>query len=259
MYTDVKAVLSGNFLEIKKYSKQIRYDFSVPDRLRDKRQEDESSSAISRQVADYRTKRRIRQLIHANAYQWKNLHGKPFVPVFVTLTFRENITDVKSANSVFTKFVKRLNYQIYRSKVQVLKYLVVVEFQKRGAVHYHVVFFNLPFIKSNPHEFLASVWDQGFIKLNGINNVQHLSNYVVKYLTKTVRDDRLLGQKYYFVSRHLIQPIEVYDSESIQKILTSLPYNTKVFKTQYTTYTKDKVYFEFYTLPENTKLKIKAL
>jgi hypothetical protein len=55
----------------------------------------------------------------------------------------------------------RLNYHIGHA----LKYVSVVEFQKRGAVHYHAVFFNLPFIVNDE---LAAIWSHGFIKINAI-------------------------------------------------------------------------------------------
>ena len=44
---------------------------------------------------------------------------------FFTLTFRENIQDVKIANEIFKKFILRLKYKFKYN----IKYLAVIEFQ----------------------------------------------------------------------------------------------------------------------------------
>ena len=63
-----------------------------------------------------RAKRDLRRLINANIGEFSK---------FVTLTFRENITDLKVANYEWKKFKQRLETKIgYK-----LQYLVVIEFQ----------------------------------------------------------------------------------------------------------------------------------
>jgi hypothetical protein len=81
----------------------------------------------------HRTRTEIRRLINSN----------PQLNKFMTLTFAENITDLKQANYEFNKFVLRLSY-----KYPKFEYLAVPEFQQRGAVHYHVIC-NLPFVHYN--------------------------------------------------------------------------------------------------------------
>ena len=85
-----------------------------------------------------RAKNRLRRLINANV----GAYGQEFTSKFVTLTFGGNITDLDSAHYEFKKFLKRLNYAMYGTKKANLRYSVVVEFQERGAVHYHIVFYN---------------------------------------------------------------------------------------------------------------------
>ena len=65
---------------------------------------------------------------------------------FLTLTFRENIQDITITNKEFKYFIQRLNYYLYQTKVQTLKYIATWEKQKRGAIHYHVIFFDFPFV-----------------------------------------------------------------------------------------------------------------
>ena len=66
-------------------------------------------------------------LISTNAWFWKRNNSTPFWPSFLTLTFKENITDVKEGNYLQSKFIKRLNYYIYKTKKTEIKYLSVIE------------------------------------------------------------------------------------------------------------------------------------
>lgn len=123
---------------------------------------------------------------------------------FMTLTFKENIDDVAYTNYEFNKFIKRLNFYQYNSKKQQLKYLAVWEKQKRGAIHYHVIFFDFPYIK---HEDLQKVWGHGFIKINkvGVDSKDNRGRYVSKYFSKNI-DERDYKQKAFFKSQNLKMP-----------------------------------------------------
>ena len=123
---------------------------------------------------------------------------------FMTLTFKENIDDVAYTNYEFNKFIKRLNFYLYNSKKQQLKYLAVWERQKRGAIHYHVIFFDFPYIK---HEILQKVWGHGFIKINKIDvdSKDNRGRYVSKYFSKNI-DERDYKQKAFFKSQNLKMP-----------------------------------------------------
>ena len=65
---------------------------------------------------------------------------------FLTLSTKENIQDRNQFNLLFDKFIKRLNYKIYNSKKRLLKYIAVLEKQKRGAWHVHIMLFDFPFV-----------------------------------------------------------------------------------------------------------------
>ena len=120
---------------------------------------------------------------------------------FLTLTFAENMTNIRECNVLFKNFIKRLKYN-YKSD---LKYLAVIEFQQRGAVHYHVLL-DIPYI---PQEVLQELWGNGFVFINAINHVDNIGAYILKYITKDNNDVRLMGQKAYLCSRNLKQPEEV--------------------------------------------------
>lgn len=135
-----------------------------------------------------RSRSMIRRLVNSN----------PELSKFITLTFGDNVIDLNVANTSFKTFIQRLKYSVE----DYLKYIAVVEFQKRGAVHYHMLS-NLRYIKK---EDLASVWSNGFIKINRIDHVSNVGAYVSKYLQKDFADPRLVGRKAYFTSRIIKRP-----------------------------------------------------
>lgn len=150
---------------------------------------------------------------------------------FVTLTFKENIEDVSYTNNEFSKFIKRLNYQLYKSKKQLLKYIAVWEKQERGAIHYHVIFFSLPYIKNAD---LQKIWGYGFVRINKIDvdSKENKGRYVSKYFSKNV-DIKNYKQKSFFKSQNLIQPkVRRFNSsepiEIKENIIFSKEYNRKI-------------------------------
>jgi len=135
---------------------------------------------------------------------------------FITLTFAENIKDLDAAHPEFDKFIKRM-----RRRYGKFKYAAVVEFQERGAVHYHMVS-DLPYI---PKKELAEIWRQGFVRINKIDHVDNIGAYISKYMTKDTKDIRLRGRKAYFTSQNVERPLtlvgdpvdSLIDSYGLQK------------------------------------------
>lgn len=203
-----KIVISGHIVEAFQYKNSIGYNLTsskVKTEYRKRRSIDKqeiTKSSLSR------TRNRLIRLINSNSRMWQR-KGEIVQPQFLTYTFKENVEDVEVANPIFTNYIKRLNYHYFGSKASVAKYTVVPEFQKRGAVHYHAVFFNLPMINAKKEfktgEF-ASLWQQGFIKKKNITDIPNVGLYMTKYMTKDATDRRLVGRKKYFSSRGLIKP-----------------------------------------------------
>lgn len=165
---------------------------------------DEEIKEENREKVTYRAKRELRRIVNSNVGQY----GDEFTTKFVTLTFSEHITDLAASNKEFEKFIKRLNYQIFKSKKANVKYTVVPEFTKKGRVHYHVIFYNLPYVK---FDFLADIWGNGFIKINKIDNCDNVGAYISKYMTKD--NDEIVGKKCYFNSRGLFKSIEIIEKK----------------------------------------------
>lgn len=122
----------------------------------------------------------------------------------LTLTYKENMQDYESAYKDFNKFVKRIEY---RYKIS-LRYLRVIELQKRGAIHFHVVIFN-PDFADIPYNDIYKIWGHGAVHIRRIENLDDVTadkvgNYLGKYLTKS--KDILKNKNIYTTSRNLKRP-----------------------------------------------------
>ncbi len=255
MFTDSKLVAAGNIFDISRYGKKIWYGSLPESRViagdRKKKMEGSRSDA-----SYFRAKADLKRQINANAWQWFDDKGKVFIPIFITLTFAENITEVEKANYEFTKFIQRFNYEIIHKK-SYLKYTVVIEFQERGAVHYHVVFYNLPFIKNLKNKLLK-IWGCGFTNYRKIKNVKDVGNYMSKYMTKHINDARLYGKKCYFPSRGLKKPIVKNDQNAVDFVLNFLPESAIVYDKTFPHKQCDSIHFTRYDLTNEQEL-IKSL
>lgn len=209
---DTKLVKSGDIYEIYEYERSVKLgEAKNAEGRRKKASEEEKKRHRKNTLA--KAKKTVRRLVNANINVWGQW------PKFLTLTFADNVQDIKMANYEFKKFRQRLEYLV---KVK-LKYLVVIEFQERGAIHYHAIFFNLPYIKN---DIIAKLWGHGFIKINAIDDVDNVGAYVSKYMTKNDTDVEktrgLEGQKSYFTSRGLKKPIEIIEKEKIDQLRADL-------------------------------------
>lgn len=156
---------------------------------------------------EYRTKRSIRA---GNLV--KRVARMNFTPKdkFLTCTFEENVTDIVYANNEFRKFIKRLNRRFGS-----VSYITAIQFQKRGAIHYHALI-NLPYVSKNE---LQDIWGNGIIDIRKLDNVDNVGAYISRYMLKDVLDERLSGKKCYFTSKGLKRPEPEYlNSEGYQTL-----------------------------------------
>jgi hypothetical protein len=140
-------------------------------------------------------------------------------------SFKLDIRDVDEANDLFTEFMQRLNYLMRKNKKHYLRYLAVTEFQdetRGGVVHYHILFFNMRYIKQIYDE-IRRVWKHGNVNIKSIRNIKDIARYMVKYMSKNMADGRLAGKKKYFTSRGLLKPKEIYDEKTVLEIVKQLP------------------------------------
>lgn len=230
--TNAKLVKTPKEIELFIYlDRPLSYDYTQPKQKGVKRETSEEEKLENRNRSIQRSKGKLRRLVNANASQWHTISGKTLKPLFLTLTFAENLTDLQTANYEFTKFIQRLNYMCgYKSSI--LKYLVVPEFQKRGAVHFHALIFNMPFVE-DIYDRLNQIWTNGFLLIKAVDKVKNVGAYISKYMSKGHADSRLMANKAYFCSKGLLKPEEHKDEARIQNILDKLPAGIKPFEKEY--------------------------
>lgn len=226
-----KLVVSGNIVELYQYDLWQFYDFT-----RQKRQEVIAiKNKLRSRFSNSRASRRIRNLVNSN----------PQLNKFFTLTFKENLTNLSLANNEFKNGVKRLKHKFGK-----FNYVCVVEFQKRGAVHYHLVC-DLKYI---PKQELFKVWKNGFIKINRVRITKEMGGYFVKNLcnynigiassshsTKDnykIEQKLLAGRKKFFRSRGLFEPLIIKENKEVVEfykkyLWKNKPFYQKLFNSDY--------------------------
>jgi len=190
--SNVRVVKSGQVLEVYEYEREYFYNMGMLKRG-DFEIEDTSIKRIDNIE---RAQRKIKRLVNANAFVFG------YWPIFVTYTFAENVQDVAFANKVFKEHMRDLRRRVVGRK---LRYVCVPETQKRGAIHFHVVFFDLPYI-SGIKDVFATSWGQGWVDIKAVKHVRNIGAYVSKYFGKQWLSDRKPATKNYFSSVNLLQP-----------------------------------------------------
>lgn len=234
-----KIIKSGNVVEVYKYENKVQYGYLDEKKIGRIKCANEENKKANREKIVNRARTSIRRLVNCNVTR----NSK-----FVTLTFKEDIKNINVANYEFKKFIGRLNYKLNKK----IAYLTVIEFQdlkREGVVHYHTIFFNIPYISNYA---LARVWGNGFIKINKIEDVDNVGAYVCKYMSKDNADTRLTEKKCYFTSRNLKQPIEILTDTLYEKKISPLkkdlksriPKYTQSFQNEY-----NSVDYKQYILP----------
>lgn len=208
----VKYIISGDIIE--KYTYQKRQKLGTNSNKNTGKNSDGLNTEKNRAESLSNARKKVMRTINAN----RDLNK------FLTLTFEECVTDLDYSNNELKKFIKRLNYRIFKTKKSLIKYIAVIEFQDgkrrddkkgRGAVHYHMLL-NIPYVDVSKIEQL---WTHGFVKLNkikgdkkrfGSSECDNVGAYVCKYMTKDNDDDRLRKRKSYLMSRNLNKSEIVY-------------------------------------------------
>lgn len=205
------------------------------------RNNDSNSLKVVEKKNITRSKLECQRLAKCNIDSWKT---------FITLTFKDNVVDVNMANKKFRYFVDK----IQRVKKD-FKYICIPEFQKRGAIHYHLLT-NLEhdseFIPKRPKLNLYNpssktwkeleyydikYWNEGFSSAEIITgDTKKIIGYISKYMTKEI-DNRLFNRHRYFFSRNLIKPtinyLDLSNPKHIKFYNEHLKDMNLVYKNQY--------------------------
>jgi hypothetical protein len=223
-----KIIKSGNVFEV--YHSQQPVGYNLTSSNRPSRGKSHQKKIHANSIR--RAKNNVARIINSNVWKHKYLDCGFYTPQFVTLTFKEKITDIQEANSYFNKFIKRLNYQLYKFKQPNVQYINIIEFQKNGRVHFHSIFFNVFLLEYEREDrWLANIWSHGFIEVEPLKPSKNIAGYLTKYLTKDTIDERLLTKKKYYCSRGVKRPIVINEEVLADQLVMKLGnYQREYFK-----------------------------
>lgn len=197
-----------------------------------------------------RVRKNLITLIEHNKNTFPHITNK-----FITLTYKENYQNVKQSNIIFKEFIRKVNKYVCPN----FQYIAVLEFQKRGAIHYHLFSPNLPRLsRQELQHFTNYVWGNGRTQIKEVNqHDEYLGLYMGKYITKKSYDSRLDGEKAYFTSRGIIRPETIHDPHHIATKVDTLPQQCAIV-TEYKNRFKKPVRKTTWNLKDFSQTKINS-
>jgi len=208
----VKIIQSGEFIERFQYEKspapQVRTN-GAKSRYGSHSGNDDRARFGRRSSSVVRAQRSFFRLVRANT-------GRGEAPALLTLTMLD-IVSLREAWCDFTAFIVRLNKEKYPR----VRYIAVPEFQKRGAVHFHVLIWGLTYDEISTERktrYIQGLWGKGFLDVVFTDGSPKLSGYLAKYMSKAMQDRRNFGRKAYSVSRGLVHPVSVSAPSAVDLI-----------------------------------------
>lgn len=127
----------------------------------------------------YRTFNRIRHLIR------HNFTDEGDNQLFITLTYKENMTDTKRLMKDYQHFMQRLK-RYYRSHT--LDYITIAEPQGRGAWHMHVLLKSDKPVLIIDNKDTWRLWGQGFTSTKRLK-ADDVGTYFTSYFTDLIVDE----------------------------------------------------------------------
>jgi len=216
-----KVISYSNLIEVYEYEGNIRHN--------GRKRGDSTSSIDSKDIRvrrddvpqqEKQTKVRTKENARRSVLAFKRLVSANLSesdkPVFLTLTYAENLTDLKLARKDFNSFTTNVQYRFGKQ----IRFVCVPEFQKRVAVHFHTLFWGLAIeVVRNERDtrFLANMWGKGFVDLKETDGHKKIAGYCAKYMQKSFLDERLAGMRAWTCSRNMKKPF-------IDKNTLILPY-----------------------------------
>lgn len=226
-----KIVKTGDILEIYEYERDL------PERRHSARKQKPRISKaykyISRRRPDNvrRLSKSFRGLVSANLTGTEK-------PLFVTLTMAQ-VVPIKVAYKQYTAFCSRLR----RYAGPQFKAITVPEFQKRGAVHFHMLLWqgshSLDLENERNTRFIQRLWQFGYVDCIQTDGNLKIAGYLAKYMSKALQDYRLSGEKAYSATRNVMRPLHIPYASAVNfskelfglDLLTDSPLHEKVFDT----------------------------
>jgi len=223
-----KVVRTGDFVEV------FAYERDLPQRPKIA-----SRTTKGRRVGTRRTPRRydhvrrlaksFRRLVRANL-----VGDTP--PAFLTLTMLQVLS-----LSTSSKFLKVFFVRLRRHYRREFRYIFVPEWQKRGAVHFHILIWGLHEEEIKIEQEVRTIqrlWGLGFVDCITTDGHPKLAGYLAKYMQKSMLDIRLRGKRAFGASRNILRPMHA-GSHSMLEYLPEIvgvdnsPLQVRTFKTDW--------------------------
>lgn len=175
--TEVRYSLNNVGGFIKKIDKDYYYDIRTGEVKQFKHTDNrkQNKESVSRSL------RNLRDIINTNIIDYKKV-------LWITLTYKENMTDSKRLYNDFRKFHMRLKRYIKKNNLPNYEYINVGEPQRRGAWHLHILLIfskTAPFIKKT---ILERIWGFGFVSINKLKQIDNVGVYLTAYLSNYCLD-----------------------------------------------------------------------
>lgn len=186
---------------------QVVSEFDVKEMQRELSDSEKRKNAVA---GGKRAKKKIADYARSNEWEW-----------FCTFTFAVDKIDRYDYAKCSKAIRKWLNH-IRERYAPKLKYIVVPEMHKDGAWHFHALLADcgtLPFVcaissntgkpittgKNHTQVFNVEKWHYGFTTATRVCDTRRVSQYILKYITKTLCENTI-GKQRYFCSQNLDLP-----------------------------------------------------
>jgi len=137
------------------------------------------------------------------------IYFNPDMTNFITLTYAENMQDIDQCLKdvkLFIREQRRANERLHPAgsgRATPLKYIFIMEYQKRGALHVHMISNNFFTLHENKNGYNSlTLWKHGYSSILSINDFDNNFRpylYLFKYMKKSQR----IGKSFVHSSRNL--------------------------------------------------------
>jgi len=218
-----KHIIYGNYIDITTY-KTIRFSFKNEIKSFNRPHEEYFIKYLYHDELLYikeRPPKTSRSLLRSaqNLYRLalsNSDHFRTHSTIFATLKYHRNEQDLSLAYRDFKLFIQKLKYH-YNIPI---RYVAIPEFQKRGAIHFHCIFFDMPFL---PVKHVELLWGHGShnqgVDWQIAKHIKATGSYLIKYLRKGFDDPRFIGYRLLLTSRNLIRPSQSFSHHDLSNHL----------------------------------------
>lgn len=204
-----KIIKSGNLTQVYRYSKPHRKGYNIEPNEFKGYEINQDTGEVTKKPKAQEKQEKYRSRIINNLVRTINANVNK-KSKFMTLTFKEPITDIDIAQKEFKQFLQNFKREFGFN----LEYVAVRERQKKrglkennlGPWHFHLVVFNKQFLK---FDRLKKCWSYGSVDVKKIDKVDNIGRYMGKYLWKDL-DLIAVGKHSVLKSKGLKKPEETF-------------------------------------------------